>query len=159
MDSAASIGRASSVFVLGVAALGVARTSARATVSVSPLYSSNMVVQRDQPFPVRGIAATNKLITVIYNGLTNSTTSDALGNWQVTLPAMSVNPIGSNFTMVTSGPILRDVGATSNKVICSFDYVGNGLMVGYKTPYQPTRETNAPLALFSIAGPDGKWTS
>ena len=53
-----------------------------------------MVIQRGLPFPVRGTAAANKTITVTYNSQTNSTTSDALGNWQVTLPAMSAKPNG-----------------------------------------------------------------
>ena len=77
IKSAASGHRASSVFVLFLAALGAALTSARATVAVSPLYGSNMVIQRDQPFPVRGTASPNKTITVAYNSLTNSTTADS----------------------------------------------------------------------------------
>ena len=46
-------------------------------------------------------------------------------------------------TVVPSGPILRDVTISGNKLICSFDYVGAGLMVGLKTPYLPTRKLSA----------------
>jgi sialate O-acetylesterase len=59
--------------------------------------------------------------------------------------------------LATSGPILRDVTVAGGKAICAFDHAGSGLMVGVKKPYQPTIETNSPLALFSIAGTDGIW--
>ncbi len=58
----------------------------------------------------------------------------------------------------TSGPILRDVTVTGNKAVCTFEHAGSGLMVGAKTPYQPTKEASGTkLALFSIAGADGVW--
>jgi sialate O-acetylesterase len=58
----------------------------------------------------------------------------------------------------TSGPILRDVTVSGNKAICTFDHAGDGLMVGSKTPYQPTKEVaGGKLALFSVAGSDGVW--
>jgi sialate O-acetylesterase len=85
------------------AILGVALSSAMATVAVSPLYGSNMVIQRDKPFPVRGTSAANKTITVAYNSQTTNTISDALGNWQVSLPAMSAKASGSNFTITEAG--------------------------------------------------------
>lgn len=58
----------------------------------------------------------------------------------------------------TSGPILRNVTVSGNKAICTFDHIGDGLMVGSKTLYQPTQEVvGGTLALFSIAGSDGVW--
>ena len=81
------------------AALGLALPSAMATVAVSPLYGSNMVIQRDKPFPVRGTSAANRTITITFNGQTTNTTSDATGNWQVALPAMSAKALGGNFTI------------------------------------------------------------
>lgn len=59
--------------------------------------------------------------------------------------------------LVASGPILKDATVSGSKAICTFDSIGSGLMVGVKKFYQPTYETNSPLALFSIAGPDGVW--
>jgi hypothetical protein len=56
---------------------GAALTSARTTVSVSPLYGSNMVIQRDKPFPVRGTASPNKVINVTYDSLTGRPFSDS----------------------------------------------------------------------------------
>ena len=61
-------------------------------------------------------------------------------------------------TVVPSGPILRDVTVSGNKAICSFDYVGAGLMVGSKTPYLPTTEVvGGTLTRFSIAAATGSW--
>lgn len=60
--------------------------------------------------------------------------------------------------LVTSGPIFRDATLSGQKVICSFDHTGTGLMVGSKSGYDPTTEVpNGKLNLFSIAGADGVW--
>lgn len=59
---------------------------------------------------------------------------------------------------VASGPILKDAALQGSTVVCSFDNVGSGLMVGSKTPYQPTQEmVGGTLQRFSIAGADGVW--
>ena len=61
-------------------------------------------------------------------------------------------------TLVPSGPVLNNVTVSGNKATCTFDYVGAGLMVGSKTPYQPTQEVvGGTLARFSIAGSNGTW--
>ena len=61
-------------------------------------------------------------------------------------------------SIVPSGPILRDANVVGSTVECTFDYVGNGLMVGSKTFFQPTQEVvGGTLQLFSIAGSNGVW--
>ena len=60
-------------------------------------------------------------------------------------------------TLVTSGPILRDVTVSGNKATCTFDYVGSGLMIGYKVPYTATAElVGGVLKRFSIAAPPAR---
>ncbi len=60
--------------------------------------------------------------------------------------------------LVTSGPTLRDVTLSGNTVVCSFDHIGKGLMVGLKKWYQPTEEIpGGKLQRFVIAGADGVW--
>ncbi len=60
--------------------------------------------------------------------------------------------------IVANGPMLKDVTLSGNKVICSFDSIGSGLMVGAKVWYQPTKEVkDGALTRFVIAGADGKW--
>lgn len=57
-----------------------------------------------------------------------------------------------------SGPVLRDVTVSGSNLVCSFDHVGNGLMVGSKTDYMPTVEVvGGALDKFSIAGATGPW--
>ncbi|MCX6876832.1 MAG: MBG domain-containing protein [Verrucomicrobia bacterium] len=61
-------------------------------------------------------------------------------------------------SLVASGPILRDVAVSGSKLVCSFDHVGSGLMVGSKTPYVPTTEVvGGTLQRFVIAGATGSW--
>ena len=91
------------VSILAVALLFTGLTVARATVSVTSLYSSNMVLQRNKPVPVWGRASANKTITVIYNGQTKTTTSDAQGNWLLYLDAMAAKTTGSNMTVNEAG--------------------------------------------------------
>ena len=60
--------------------------------------------------------------------------------------------------IVASGPVLKDVSISGSTVVCSFDNVGSGLMVGSKEWYQPTKEVvGGTLRHFVIAGGDGKW--
>lgn len=60
--------------------------------------------------------------------------------------------------LVTSGPVLRNVAVSGPTVVCTFDHLGGGLMVGFKKWYEPTREVpDGQLQRFSIAGADGIW--
>ena len=60
--------------------------------------------------------------------------------------------------IVASGPVLRDVSVSGGNVVCTFDHVGKGLMVGAKKWYEPTREIpDGRLQRFVIAGADDKW--
>ncbi len=89
--------------ILILALTGLALTTASATVAVSPLYGSNMVLQRDKPLPVWGTASPNKTVTVSYNGQVVTTTSDAQGRWLVKLAPMSAKTAGSNLTIAEAG--------------------------------------------------------
>ncbi|MCX6345300.1 MAG: hypothetical protein NT018_09550 [Armatimonadetes bacterium] len=62
--------------------------------------------------------------------------------------------------ILPSGPILKDVTVTGNKVTCSFDYVVSGLMVGYKAPTAGVATVpivGGVLKRFSIAAATGNW--
>ncbi|MCX6345912.1 MAG: hypothetical protein NT018_12720, partial [Armatimonadetes bacterium] len=61
-------------------------------------------------------------------------------------------------TVVPSGPILNNVTVVGNKATCNFDYVGSGLIVGYKAIYTATQTlAGGVLKRFSIAGATGSW--
>ncbi len=61
--------------------------------------------------------------------------------------------------IVESGPVLKDVVASGSTLVCSFDYVGSGLMVGKKDWYVPTQDVTATSSLksFVISGATGNW--
>ena len=89
--------------LLVLASFGAALATATATVSLAPIFSTNMVLQRGKPVPVSGTAAANKTITVAFNTQSKSTTSDAAGNWQVMLDAMVAKTTGGNLTATETG--------------------------------------------------------
>ncbi|MCX6867412.1 MAG: hypothetical protein NTV46_14545, partial [Verrucomicrobia bacterium] len=89
--------------LLTLASFGAALATATATVSLAPLFTTNMVLQRGKPVPVSGTAAASKTITVAFNSQSKSTTADASGNWQVMLDAMTTNASGGNLTATEAG--------------------------------------------------------
>ncbi|KAB2641276.1 MAG: leucine-rich repeat protein, partial [Verrucomicrobia bacterium] len=91
------------IVLVVLAIFGAAVASASAAIALSPLFGSNMVLQRAKPVPVTGTAAATKGISVTFNGQTKTTTSDASGNWQVTLDAMVAKATGGNFTATETG--------------------------------------------------------
>lgn len=54
-------------------------------ISLSPLFSDAMVLQRDKPIPVFGNAAANGKITVFFRDQKKQTTADENGKWMVKL--------------------------------------------------------------------------
>jgi len=60
--------------------------------------------------------------------------------------------------LVPSGPIHKSHKIEGNKVTISYEYVGQGLMVGQKSnDLEPTRQIQGKLKHFSISGADKKW--
>lgn len=90
-----------SVLLLTVTVAGL--FAANATVLPSPLFQNNMVLQRGKAVPVMGTAAAGKSITVTFNGQIKKTTSDANGEWQVTLDPMAAKVAGGNLTLAEAG--------------------------------------------------------
>jgi sialate O-acetylesterase len=61
-------------------------------------------------------------------------------------------------SLVACGPVLKDVSVSGSTVVCSFDNIGSGLMIGSKSWYKPTQEVpGGSLRRFVMAGADGKW--
>jgi sialate O-acetylesterase len=62
--------------------------------------------------------------------------------------------------LVCSGPVCKAQQVEANKIILSFDSVGQGLMAGAKEGLAPPKEDPAgELDEFVIAGPDKKWVA
>lgn len=61
------------------------------TVKLSSPLAPGMVLQRDMPVPIWGVAAPGKAVTVAFGGQTKKTRADAEGKWSVTLDAMTAS--------------------------------------------------------------------
>jgi sialate O-acetylesterase len=101
-----------------VAALGFVAVGAE--IAVPPVFTDNMVLQRDRPVPVWGRAAAGEKVTVAFGGQEKSTIVDSAGNWKVTLAplAASAEPrtlrIGNRqFTNVLVGEVWLAAGQSN----------------------------------------------
>lgn len=70
--------------------------AANAEVTLPKIFSSHMVIQRDMPVHVWGIAAPGEQVTVSFHGSTGDSTADPTGKWSVYLPPQSA---GGPFTL------------------------------------------------------------
>jgi sialate O-acetylesterase len=59
-------------------------------ISLPSIYQDGIVLQRDQPIPLRGRSSPDSEVSVTLAGLTEITRSDAKGLWQVSLAALPV---------------------------------------------------------------------
>ncbi len=55
------------------------------------IFSDNMVLQRDKPVPVWGMASPGKTVNVSFAGHSETATADQSGYWKVMLPSMPSN--------------------------------------------------------------------
>ncbi|MHB8653630.1 MAG: hypothetical protein ACYDA9_07110 [Terriglobia bacterium] len=59
---------------------------AHAEVTLSPLISNHMVIQRNLPVHIWGMAAEGENVSVTFRGETRAATPDQFGRWSVYLP-------------------------------------------------------------------------
>ncbi len=69
---------------------------------VDPMFSDNMVLQRDKADPIWGWTAPGTKVAVAIDGKTISATSDSFGRWMAKLPKF---PAGGSYTLTVSGPV------------------------------------------------------
>src|SRR5271170_3212727 len=84
-------------------------TIAHADVTLTKVFSSHMVLQRDMPIHIWGDAAADEKISVDFHGTTATTTADNIGRWSLYLPPQ---PAGGPFTLTihaTSTLTLDDI--------------------------------------------------
>ncbi len=73
---------------------------AGATIRLSALFQSNMVLQRDKPCSIWGTANKGEKVSLLFNDHTYTTTGDKSGNWLITLPSQTA---GGPYTITLSG--------------------------------------------------------
>ena len=75
--------------------------SARADVTLAPLFQDHAILQRDRPLPVWGRAAPGEHVAVAFHGQTVGTTAGADGRWMLYLAPVPVSAEPSE--LVVSG--------------------------------------------------------
>ncbi|MCD7710129.1 MAG: beta galactosidase jelly roll domain-containing protein [Porphyromonadaceae bacterium] len=84
----------------------VGMPTSEAQIRLPYLFSSGMVLQREQPLSVWGWSDAREKITLVFRGKRYHTTSDSDGRWQVTLPAQKP---GGPYEMCINDTTLTDV--------------------------------------------------
>ncbi len=74
--------------------------AANANVSVSKIFSNNMVIQRDREIKIWGWASPGESVTVSFNGKSGKAKTSKNGKWLVKIPAMTA---GGPYVMKVSG--------------------------------------------------------
>ncbi|HTS34498.1 MAG TPA: sialate O-acetylesterase [Candidatus Solibacter sp.] len=94
--------------------------AAIAEVSLPALLADHMVIQRDQPVHVWGIAAEHESVTVTFRGETQSTAADELGRWSLyLLPGEAGGPfpltVKASNTITLQDVLVGDVWVASGQ--------------------------------------------
>lgn len=92
--------------LFSMAALLISALNLHAEVRLPKLLGNHMVLQRQQPIHLWGWAEPGEKVTASMNDKTQSTMTDAVGHWNVYLPAMSA---GGPFELRINGSTLEDV--------------------------------------------------
>jgi sialate O-acetylesterase len=71
------------------------------SLTVSPYFTSNMVLQRDMPVPVFGTATAGSTVTVTFSGQSKMVVTPPTGKWIATMAPMAADNFGSD--LVVSG--------------------------------------------------------
>ena len=91
-----------------------------AGLTVSPIFGSNMVLQRGVTVPVFGTADAGALVSVQFLGQLNSATADANGKWKVELSAMTATASPQSMTVSSNGTSINFTGVQVGEVwLCS----------------------------------------
>jgi sialate O-acetylesterase len=94
--------------------------SALAAFTISPIFSSNMVLQRGTTVPVFGTADAGTTVTVQFLGQSRSGVADASGKWRVDLSSMAANATPSTMTVTSGAATITLTGVQVGEVwLCS----------------------------------------
>jgi sialate O-acetylesterase len=95
-------------------------STAWSQLSVSPIFGSDMVLQRGATVPVFGTANAGATVTVQFSGQTKSGVADATGKWRVDLSSMSASTSPSTMTVTSGATTVTYTGVQVGEVwLCS----------------------------------------
>jgi sialate O-acetylesterase len=87
----------------------------RAEITLPPVFTDNLVLQRDRPVPVWGRADAGEKITVEFGGQKKSIGADAAGNWKVMLKPLHASTQPRELTVA---------GSHASRITCHSVLVG-----------------------------------
>ncbi|WP_207431426.1 sialate O-acetylesterase [Sabulibacter ruber] len=103
---------------LVVTLLGV--PSAFAALSLSPIFGSDMVLQRGTTVPVFGTATAGATVMVQFLGQNKSGVADAAGKWRIDLASMTASAAPSSMTITSGAQTVTLTGVQVGEVwLCS----------------------------------------
>lgn len=106
--------------VLVVALVITASATAAAALTVSPIFRSNMVLQRNTTVPVFGTADANTQVTVQFLSQNATATANASGYWRANLSSMPANASANTMIVTTSTGQVTFTGVQVGEVwLCS----------------------------------------
>jgi sialate O-acetylesterase len=106
--------------ILSIALGTCLSTSAFAALSISPIFGSNMVLQRNATVPVFGSADPGATVIVQFQNQNKSTVADAAGKWRVNLDAMPASTAPSSMFVSSGSSSLAFTGVQVGEVwLCS----------------------------------------
>jgi len=79
--------------------------AASAQLRPADIFGDNMVLQRELPVPVWGVAAAAEKVTVSFAGQTMTTTADERGKWMVTLKGLKTSATERKMTIAGSSTV------------------------------------------------------
>ena len=99
------------LLMISTAMFSVAQAQPQRALSLNPLFSDHMVLQRDSPVPVWGAATPGARIAVSFAGQNKAATADASGQWRVTLDKLKASATARELNVSSGGEqiVLRDV--------------------------------------------------
>jgi sialate O-acetylesterase len=95
-------------------------STASAALAVSPIFGSNMVLQRGTTVPVFGTADAGLVVTVQFQNQTVSATADSTGKWRANLSSMPASTAASTLTVSSAMGTATFTGVQVGEVwLCS----------------------------------------
>jgi len=89
---------------------GIATGPVMAAITLPPVLTDHMVLQRDMPVPIWGTADPGEAITVTFQAQTKTATADAQGKWMVKLDALTATAEPNTLSISGSTTVtLKDV--------------------------------------------------
>ena len=97
----------------------VSSAALRAEIKLAPIFTDNMVLQRDAPLPVWGTGDAGELVTVQLANQKRTANADAMGHWKVVFDPLSADGTALTLTATGSSTVMLKNVVAGDVWICS----------------------------------------